>query len=120
MLVLPVWQLLAIMLAMGMGLVFTSVAVKYRDVNYVMSVFTSLLLYLSPVAYSTSAVPSSLRPYFLLNPLTTIVEGCRWSLLGSNNLSQWAIAYTIGLAVGALTIGALVFTRLERGFADVI
>jgi lipopolysaccharide transport system permease protein len=117
MLVLPVWLLLALVLAMGMGLVFTSVAVKYRDVNYVTTVFTSLLLYLSPVAY---AVPDDLRRYYLFNPLTTIVEGCRWSLLGQNSLTPWAIAYTVAVAVGALIMGAAVFTRLEWGFADVI
>ena len=120
MLLLPVWLLLAMVLAIGMGLVFTAPAVRYRDVNYVTSVFTSLLLYLSPVAYSTSAVPADLRRFYLLNPLTTIVEGCRWSLLGEADLSPWAIVYTVALAVGALIIGALVFTRLESGFADVI
>jgi len=120
MLLLPVWLLLAMVLAIGMGLIFTAFAVRYRDVNYVTTVFTSLLLYLSPVAYSTSAVPAELRRFYLLNPLTTIVEGCRWSLLGDANLSPWAIAYTVALSAGALIIGAAVFTRLEWGFADVI
>jgi lipopolysaccharide transport system permease protein len=120
MLLLPFWLLLAISLAMGLGLVVTSVAVKYRDVNYVTSVFTSLLLYLSPVAYSVSAVPASVRPYYQLNPITTIVDGCRWSLLGSNNLSPWGIAYTVAVTVVALIGGAALFTRLEWGFADVI
>src|SRR6185295_20061388 len=65
---LPVWLLLAMVLAMGIGLVLTAIAVSYRDINYMTPVFTSLLLYLSPVAYSLEAVPADLRDLYLLNP----------------------------------------------------
>jgi lipopolysaccharide transport system permease protein len=119
-LVLPFWLLLAIVLAMGIGLVLTAVAVSYRDVNYLTPVFTSLLVYVSPVAYSVDAVPTHLRNLYLLNPLTTVVEGCRWSLLGNASLSIWAIAYTVALALAALTVGLALFARLESSFADVI
>jgi len=119
-LVLPVWLLLAIVLATGIGLVLTAVAVSYRDINYLTPVFTSLLLYVSPVAYSVEAVPANLRNLYLFNPLTTIVEGCRWSLLGGGSLSTWAIAYTVALTLGALTVGLALFARLESNFADVI
>jgi lipopolysaccharide transport system permease protein len=119
-LVLPVWLLLAIMLAVGIGAVLAALAVSYRDVNYMTPILTSLLVYVSPVAYSIEAVPDSLRTYYLLNPLTTIVEGCRWSLLGSGSLTTWAIAYTIALSIGALLVGLALFARLEANFADVI
>jgi lipopolysaccharide transport system permease protein len=115
-----VWLLLAIMLAMGIGLVFAAVSVLYRDVNYITPVVTTVLMYLSPVAYSTDAVPESIRPFFVLNPLTTIVEGCRWSLLGDASLSAPAVAYTVAVTVAAFVIGTAVFTRLESTFADVI
>ena len=117
---LPVWLLLAVALAMGIGFVLSSFGVLYRDVNYMTPILLSLLLYLSPVAYSTEAVPASLRTLYLLNPLTTIVEGCRWSLIGNGSLTGWAIAYTVGLSVAALIVGMAVFTRRESGFADVI
>ena len=119
-LLLPVWLLLAIVLAVGFGVVLSALAVSYRDVNYVTPILTSLLIYVSPVAYSFDAVPDSLRTVYLLNPLTTIVEGCRWSLLGSASLSLWAIVYTVALALGALTVGLSLFARLESNFADVI
>lgn len=120
MLVLPAWLLLAIVLAMGIGLVLTAASVSFRDVNYLTPIFTSLLLYLSPVAYSSSAVPPELRHLYLFNPLTTIVEGCRWSLLGHGTLSPLAIVYTAVLSLGALIVGLALFTRLESNFADVI
>jgi lipopolysaccharide transport system permease protein len=121
-LLLPVWLLLAILLAMGIGLVLTACAVLYRDVNYLTGIFTSLLMYLSPVAYSIDAVPASLRHFYLFNPLTTIVEGCRWSLLGSTSLQVpfWAIAYTVALTFGVLMAALALFARLESSFADVI
>jgi lipopolysaccharide transport system permease protein len=119
-LLLPVWLTLAVVLAMGISLVLTALSVTYRDVNYVTPVLTSLLLYLSPVAYSIDAVPANLRNLILLNPLSTIVEGTRWSLLGTGNLTGWAIVYTVVLTVGALVGGLAVFAHLESSFADVI
>jgi lipopolysaccharide transport system permease protein len=119
-LVLPVWLMLAIALGVGIGLVLTSVSVTYRDVNYVTPALMPLLLYVTPVAYSVNAVPANLRGFYLLNPLATIVEGCRWSLLGSGYLVPAAIVYTFVVTAASLVIGLIVFTRLEWGFADVI
>jgi lipopolysaccharide transport system permease protein len=120
MLMLPVWLLLAVTLAIGIGLILTAFAVSYRDVNYITPIFTSLLMYLSPVAYSTEAVPANLRNLYLLNPLTSIVEGFRWSLLGDASLSVWGISYTVALTLVALIVGLAIFARLESKFADVI
>jgi len=120
-LLLPFWLLLALVLAIGIGLVLTAFAVSYRDVNYITTVFTSLLLYLSPVAYSLDAVPANLRTAYLFNPLTTIVEGCRWSLLGgAANLPAWAIVYTVVVTFASVTVGLAIFARRESSFADVI
>jgi lipopolysaccharide transport system permease protein len=77
-------------------------------------------MYLSPVAYSTDAVPANLRNLYLLNPLTSIVEGFRWSLLGDASLSAWGLAYTVALTLIALIFGLVLFARLESNFADVI
>ena len=119
-LLLPAWLLLAVMLAVGIGLAVGAIAVTYRDVNYVVPMFTQLLLYLSPVAYGLDAVPKELRKIYLLNPFTTIVEGCRWSLLQHADLTGWAIVYTVILSVVVLMAGLVVFARLESSFADVI
>jgi lipopolysaccharide transport system permease protein len=119
-LLLPVWLGLALVLAMGISLALTALSVSYRDINYITPVLTSVLLYLSPVAYSIDAVPANLRDLILLNPLSTIVEGTRWSVLGSGSLTGWAIVYTVALTIGALVGGLTVFARLESNFADVI
>ena len=117
----PAWLLLGATLAMGLALTLTSIAVWYRDVTYLTPLATQLLLFLSPVAYSVQAVPKELQNWYLLNPLTTIVEGARWSLLGTSYLPPtWAIVYTVGLTLAVLLVGLTVFARLEGGFADVI
>jgi lipopolysaccharide transport system permease protein len=121
MLLLPVWLLLALILSMGIGLVLAAYSVAYRDVGFATPVVVSLLLYLSPVAYSLAAVPDDLRNLYLLNPVATIVEGTRWSLLGTPYLpAAWAIAYTCVFSIAVLFVGLAVFTRREAGFADVI
>ena len=114
------WLVLALVLSMGLSLALTALSVSYRDINYITPVLTSVLLYLSPVAYSIEAVPANLRNLILLNPLSTIVEGTRWSVLGTGSLTGWAIVYTVVLTVGALVGGLAVFARLESSFADVI
>lgn len=121
MVTLPFWLLLAIALAVGLSLVLSSISVSYRDINYLTPLFTQFVLFLSPVAYSFEAVPSSLHTLYLLNPLTTVVEGCRWSLVGGSlAIPGWAIAYTVAVTVGLVVIGSVVFARREGGFADVV
>jgi lipopolysaccharide transport system permease protein len=117
---LPVWVVVVVMLSTGLGLLLASLAVKYRDINYVLPVLVQFLLYASPVAYALSAVPHSLRLYFIANPLTGLLEAFRWSLLGTGSLHVGYVAYSAGFAVVALVLGWAAFGRMERSFADVI
>lgn len=117
---LPVWLLLVLMLSSGLGLLMASLAVRYRDINYVLPVLVQFLLYASPVAYALTAVPHSLRPYFIANPLTGLLEAFRWSLLGTGSLHASYVLYSAGFAIVALVVGWWAFDRMERSFADVI
>lgn len=117
---LPVWVVLTLVLGTGIGLLAGSLAVRFRDVNYVLPVLVQFLLYASPVAYALSAVPHSLRPYFIANPLTGLLEAYRWSLLGTGSAPGAYVLYSAGFAVAALVIGWTAFARMERSFADVI
>jgi lipopolysaccharide transport system permease protein len=122
-LLLPFWLGLALLLSVGVSLMLSSMAVFRRDVGYATQVVMPLLLFVTPVAYSVAAVPPGLRTIYLLNPLATIVEGCRWSLVGKTHLgiiSMWAIAYTTAITLLSLVAGLVVFARLERKFADVV
>lgn len=117
---LPVWVGLMILLAVGIGLYASALMVEYRDLQYVIPVLLQFLLYGSPVAYALSAVPVALRPYFVVNPLSGLLEAVRWSLLGAAPPSwHWVAAGAAGAAAVFLA-SAYAFKRIERRFADVI
>lgn len=120
MLMLPVWMMLLLMLSLGTGLYVSALMVSYRDVQHLLPVFVQMLLYASPVAYAVSAVPESLRFFYHLNPLSALLDGFRWSLLGVGTLSPIAVAYAAVVACLWLTLGAFAFKRMERLFSDVI
>lgn len=114
----PVWLLLLIMMACGVGFIASSLMVKYRDINYILPVATQILLYASPVAYSLSAVPASLRWLFNINPMTWVLQEFRWSLLGQQAPDLWQVVGSVVAAVVLFGGGMVIFEQLERGFAD--
>ena len=119
-LMLPVWIGMLLALATGIGLWSASLMVSYRDIGYVLPVALQLLLYASPVAYPASAVPSSLQAVYQCNPLASVLEAFRWSLLGRGELNGPALAWAAVFMVGVFLVGVFSFKRMERTFADVI
>lgn len=116
----PLWVLALAMLALGLGLIGSALMVSYRDVQHILPVGVQLLLYASPVAYSASNVPERFLSLYYLNPLAPLLEGLRASLLSTPMPPTTAIAWGATVALGAFVLGAAVFRRLERRFADVI
>ncbi len=119
-LLLPVWVTILVLLAVGSGLIAGALMVSYRDVQHVIPMLLTLGLYISPVAWAVSAVPSRYRLVFELNPLSSFLEAFRWSLLGDGTVAAWPILYTTALAVLVFGAGLWVFRRMERRFADVL
>ena len=117
---LPVWIIMLMAIALGAGLVASALAVSYRDVQYILPVFTQMLLYASPVAYSVSAVPEHLRWLYLANPLTPPLEAIRASLLGSQFPSVASLVLSAAATACLLLAGLFAFKRMEKRFADVI
>ena len=120
----PLWMGIILLLAVGLGLITAALAVSYRDVQYILPVFTQILLFASPVAYSLSFALSRIsknrRMFYLLNPLTAPLEGFRASLLGTSQPPTLSVVYAAGVAVILALIGAYSFKMMERKFADVI
>lgn len=119
-LLLPVWLVLIVLLALGLGLYASALTVTYRDVQYVLPVATQFLMYASPVAYAVSVVPAHYRVVYFLNPLSGLLEAFRWSLLGTGHLDGAAAGYSALAALVIFAAGAFTFKRMERTFADVI
>jgi len=96
--------------------------VTYRDVVHVIPVVLNLGLYISPVAWSLANpnLSEKFRWMLRLNPLCSLIEAIRWSLLGEGDLSLPALAYSIAVAAAVFWMGVMVFKKQERSFADVI
>jgi lipopolysaccharide transport system permease protein len=80
---LPLFLLLALITALGVGLWLSALNVMYRDVGYVTPFLTQFWMYITPIAYPASLVPEKWRLLYALNPMTGVVEGFRWAMLGS-------------------------------------
>ena len=117
---LPGFLLMAMASAVGVGLWLSAFNVEYRDVRYTLPFITQLWFFISPVAYPTSLVPEKWRFLYGLNPMTGVVEGFRWALLGtSQSPGAWlgvSVVVTIALLIG----GLYYFRRMEKNFADVM
>ena len=95
--------------------------VKYRDFRFIVPFIVQFGLYLSPVGFQSSVVPSRLRFYYSLNPMVGIIDGFRWCLLGEQSkIYSPAIAICVIEVLIMLVTGIVYFRSTERTFADVI
>ena len=117
---LPLFVLLAATTAFAASLWLSALNVQYRDVKYIIPFLMQVWLFVTPVAYSTSLVPARWRPLAGLNPMSGVVDGFRWALLGKPAAPGGTLAVAI-VAVSLLLVGGLFwFRRMERQFADVV
>jgi lipopolysaccharide transport system permease protein len=120
-LTLPFFILIAFALAMGAGLWFAALNVKYRDFRYVVPFVVQFGLYISPVGFSSSVVPEQWRLLYSLNPMVGVIDGFRWAILGGEaKLYGSGFLLSVALVVLVLATGIWYFRRMERKFADVI
>ena len=116
----PVMLLVAALTGMAVGLWVSSWIVHYRDVSTLLGYFTRFWMYATPIVYAASVIPERWRPLYRLNPMTGVVEGFRWALLGSNTAPGPTILISTVVSVLILIGGAFYFRRMERTFADVV
>ena len=119
-LALPVFILLALITALAVGMWLAVFNVRYRDVKYITSFLMQFWQYATPIAYSISLIPKQWRTLYGLNPMTGVIGGFRWAMLGQSfDLGPIVIASVI--AVILLFLGGLVyFQGMEKTFADLV
>lgn len=116
---LPLFALLAVFAALAVGTWLAAINAKYRDVRHAVPFLVQIWLFASPVAYSITLVPENLRPWLALNPMTGVIVGFRWALLGGDRPDA-AIFASAAATVVILILGIAYFRRVERFFADMI
>lgn len=120
-LMLPLFIAIAFAAAMGAGLWLAALNVKYRDFRYIVPFIVQFGLYISPVGFSSSIVPSKWRLIYSLNPMVGVIDGFRWAILsGDTPLYLPGLALSLLLVIVLLFTGIIYFRRVERNFADVI
>lgn len=118
--VLPLLILILVATVVGLGLLLGALAVQYRDVQYGLTFAIQLLMYLSPVVYSTSSIPQRFLWLYSLNPLVGVIEGSRAAFLGQPAVPWGFIAMGATVSAVLLILGAVYFRHTEKTFADVV
>lgn len=117
-LALPLFILLTLLSALGLGLWASALHVQYRDVHHIISFSTQFLMFATPIFYPASLVPDPWRLLYGLNPMVGVVEGFRWALFGDGQAFHLANLISIPIILLVLIGGLLYFNRVEKTFAD--
>jgi homopolymeric O-antigen transport system permease protein len=123
----PTWHLvlapaalaLGLLFLTGLGVLLSTFNVRYRDVRNGLPLLIPLFLLLSPIAYSLSTLGPQAEAVLAINPLVAVVEGFRWSILGTPAPSALAVGLSVLISVGLTLIALVLFSRFSRDFADV-
>ncbi len=116
----PLFLLLAVLTATGVGLWLGAMNALYRDVRYVVPFLVQFWLFASPVAYPASLVPAKWRWLYGLNPMAGVIEGFRWSLSGRGSAPGRLIFVSVLIVVAVLVSGLFYFQKMEQTIADVV
>ena len=114
----PVFVFLALLAGLGIGLWFACAAVRYRDISFTLPYVTQIGMYATPVLYPASRLPKPYRSLIALNPLTSVLDGFRWALIGTAAPRLSVLFVSTGVAVVILVTGLFYFRRVERTIVD--
>lgn len=117
---LPLVLLITILTSLGLGWFLAALNVRYRDVRYVLPFFIQLLIFVTPVIYPVSIVPSAYRWLLALNPITGIVETFKSGFLGTSIIDWNIFIISVVMSVVLFIFGLWYFLKTEKLFADVI
>lgn len=120
----PVYVVIMAMLGLGLGMIFSSLTTKYRDITVLLTFAVQLLMYVSAVPYPMSEAKAKFPPLVAkiveYNPLTQIIEGFRYMLLDIGEFNLTRFLYTLGISLFIFLIGLVIFNRTEKSFIDTV
>ncbi|WP_426060742.1 ABC transporter permease [Hymenobacter sp. B1770] len=116
----PVLLALMGLLSLGLGMLFSALTTKYRDLAMLLTFGVQLLMYATPVIYPLSKLPLKYKPLIMANPLSSIVETFRYGFLGSGTFSWGALGYSAAVTLAILVVGTVVFNKVQKSFTDTV
>ena len=120
-LLLPVFLLMALIVSIGSALFVSALNVKYRDFRYIVPFIVQFGLYISPVGFNSTVIPSEYKLLYYLNPMAGVIDGFRYSLLGNSQIIYpEGMMVSLAVTVIILITGITYFRKAEKNFADII
>lgn len=117
----PLLLILMAGIALGCGIIISSMTTKYRDITYFISFGITLLMYATPVIYPMSLIKNGKMLSILhLNPLSPIIETFRYGFTGAGSFSNWGLLYSFSFMCICLFIGLLIFNKVQKSFMDTV
>lgn len=116
----PYLLLLMASFSLGLGMIFSSMTTKYKDLVFLMTFGIQLFMYATPVVYSLSSIPEKYQWLVIANPLTPIFECFRYGFLGSGSFEPSSLLLSSGITVLVLTLGIVIFNKVEKSFMDTV
>ncbi len=116
---LPLFMLLGMITALGVGFWLSAINARYRDVRHATPFLIQLWLFATPVVYPSNLIEGHWQIVYALNPMVSVVEGFRWALLGTQPPSL-LMFISVTTAIALFSSGLLYFQAVERKFADII
>ena len=116
----PYLLLLMAAFALGLGMIFSSLTTKYKDLTFLLTFGIQLSMYATPVVYPVSAMPEKYKWLININPLTGIFECFRYGYLGSGSFEVSSLGWSTLLISILLIIGILIFNKVEKSFMDTV
>ena len=117
---LPLFVLLTLVTALGVGTLISALNVAYRDFRYVVPFLVQIWLFITPVIYPSTIVPEKWRWLLALNPVTGAISGCRAALLPEFTFDWHQTVISASVAMVCFVLGIAYFRRVESRFADII
>jgi len=116
----PFLLLLMSLFSLGLGMIFSSMTTKYKDLVFLLTFGIQLFMYATPVVYSITSIPEKYQWIVLANPLTSIFQCFRYGYLGSGSFDPNSLFYSVGIIVLLLAVGVVIFNKVEKSFMDTV
>ena len=116
----PLLVLMMAMLSLGLGMIFSALTTKYKDLVFLLTFGVQLLMYASPVVYGVSSVPAKWQWLMAYNPLTGLFEAFRYAYLGVGEWPMAAMGYTMAATSVIFLLGVFIFNKVEKSFMDTV
>jgi lipopolysaccharide transport system permease protein len=119
-LILPFLIILMAVMGLGLGIIFSALTTKYRDLSFLLAFGIQLLMYATPIIYPLSYTSGKLHTLISMNPLTPIMESFRYAFFSIGSFDWSGLAYTSIFSFGVMFLGIIIFNQVEKSFMDTV